>query len=81
MPEGELQADVRLAIALARDAMEQDASEARARGWGKGGPDSTSVATLAPDFSSRTRLQPLRRSASRRRGPAMERMRRGRPPD
>ena len=47
MPEGELQANVRRAIAIAREAMEQDASETRARGWGKGGPDSTSVATLA----------------------------------
>ena len=47
MPEGEVQANVRRAIAIARDAMEQDASEARARGWGKGSPDSASVATLA----------------------------------
>ena len=47
MPEGELQANVRHAITIAREAMEQDASEARARGWGKGGPDSGSVATLA----------------------------------
>ena len=47
MPEGELQANVRRAIAIAREAMEQDASTARARGWGKGGPDSASVATLA----------------------------------
>jgi hypothetical protein len=47
MPEGELQANVRRAVAIARDAMEQDASDARARGWGKGGPDSASVATLA----------------------------------
>ena len=47
MTEGEVQANVRRAIAIAREAMEQDASEARARGWGKGGPDSASVATLA----------------------------------
>jgi hypothetical protein len=47
MPEDELQANVGRAIAIAREAMEQDASDARARGWGKGGPDSASVATLA----------------------------------
>jgi hypothetical protein len=47
MPEGELQANVRRAIAIAREAMEHDASEARARGWGKGAPDSSAVATLA----------------------------------
>jgi hypothetical protein len=32
MPEGELQAKVRRAIAIAREAMEQNASDARARG-------------------------------------------------
>ena len=39
--------DVRRAVAIAREALEQDAAEARKRGWGIPTPDSSSVAALA----------------------------------
>lgn len=35
------------AVAIAREAMEEDAAEARKRGWGIPAPDAVSVATLA----------------------------------
>jgi hypothetical protein len=43
----EFVADVRGAVAVARAAMEQDALEARSRGWGSPSPDSASVGMLA----------------------------------
>jgi hypothetical protein len=43
----DLVADVKGAVAVARAAMEQDALEARARGWGSPSPDSASVGMLA----------------------------------
>ena len=39
--------DVKRAVAIAREALEQDAAEARKRGWGIPTPDSSSVAALA----------------------------------
>jgi hypothetical protein len=39
--------DVKRAVATAREALEQDAAEARRRGWGIPTPDSSSVAALA----------------------------------
>jgi hypothetical protein len=47
VPGDELVADVKGAVAVARAAMEQDAIEARARGWGSPSPDSASVGMLA----------------------------------
>jgi hypothetical protein len=47
VPGDELVADVKGAVAVARAAMEQDAVEARARGWGSPSPDSASVGMLA----------------------------------
>lgn len=47
MPEGELTEDVKRAVAIARQALELDAAEARKRGWGIPTPDSASVAALA----------------------------------
>jgi len=39
--------EAKRAVAIAREAMEEDAAEARKRGWGIPAPDSASVATLA----------------------------------
>ena len=39
--------EAKRAVAIAREAMEEDAAEARKRGWGVPAPDSASVATLA----------------------------------
>jgi hypothetical protein len=39
--------DVKRAVSVAREALEQDAAEARKRGWGVPTPDSSSVAALA----------------------------------
>jgi hypothetical protein len=47
MSEEASSSDVRRAVALAREALEQDAAEARKRGWGIPTPDSSSVAALA----------------------------------
>lgn len=40
-------ADMKRVVAMARLALEQDAAEARTRGWGAPPPDSTSLASLA----------------------------------
>jgi hypothetical protein len=81
MREGELQANVMRAVALARDAMEQDASEARARGWGKGGPDSASVATLAAGLLITNAIATAAAESESAARAGNRRMRRGRPPD
>jgi hypothetical protein len=47
MARDELTEDVKRAVAIARQAMEIDAAEARKRGWGIPAPDSASVAALA----------------------------------
>jgi hypothetical protein len=47
MSRDELLADVRLAVELAREALEQDAAEARTRGRGGASPDAASVSALA----------------------------------
>ena len=47
MSDDELVTEVHRALSIARQAMEQDASEARSRGWGVPAPDSASVGTLA----------------------------------
>jgi hypothetical protein len=47
MAREELTDDVKQAVAIAREALEVDASEARKRGWGIPTPDSEAVATLA----------------------------------
>ena len=48
MAADDLVADVKWAVGLAREAMEQDAAEARSRGWGSPSPDSASVGTRRP---------------------------------
>jgi hypothetical protein len=45
--EDELVEDVKRAVGIAREAMEQDSAEARKRGWGVPAPDSASVGMLA----------------------------------
>ena len=47
MPREGMAEEVKQAVAVAREAMESDASEARKRGWGIPTPDSSSVAMLA----------------------------------
>lgn len=47
MAEDELVEDVKRAVGIAREAMEQDSAEARKRGWGVPAPDSASVGMLA----------------------------------
>jgi hypothetical protein len=69
-------ADVNRAVAMARLALEQDAAEARARGWGTPSPDPASLATLATGIliaeTMRSELQvrkeraPARRARTRR---------------
>jgi len=68
--------EVKQAVAIAREAMEIDAAEARKRGWGIPTPDSGAVATLAAGIlisgainSAREAEQrpPARRSVNRRR--------------
>jgi hypothetical protein len=44
---GDELADVMRAVALAREAMEEDARAARSRGWGSPSPDTASVGMLA----------------------------------
>lgn len=47
MSRDELVADVKHAVDIAREALEQDAAEARTRGRGSSSPDAASVSTLA----------------------------------
>jgi hypothetical protein len=64
---------VKQAVAVAREAMEVDAAEARKRGWGIPTPDSASVAMLAAgiliaDAIGTAREAAVQRPATRRGG-------------
>jgi len=66
--------DVKRAVAVAREALEQDAAEARKRGWGIPTPDSSAVAALAAGFlvaeainGAAAERRPAARSATRAR--------------
>ena len=69
--------DVKRAVAVAREALEQDAAEARKRGWGIPTPDSSSVAALAAGMlvadainGAAAERRPASRSAARTRARA-----------
>ena len=71
--EERLVADVKRALSVARLALEQDAAEARTRGWGTPAPDPASVATLASGIliaeRVRSELQAQKEMAPARRAP------------
>jgi hypothetical protein len=68
--EDELVAEVKRAVGIAREAMEQDAAEARKRGWGIPSPDSAAVGMLAAGILVANAIQSEREEQEKQPSPA-----------
>jgi hypothetical protein len=76
--EDELVAEVKRAVGIAREAMEQDAAEARKRGWGIPSPDSAAVGMLAAGILVANAIQ-SEREEQQEKQPSPARVTRARP--
>ena len=75
MERNDLPDDVKRAVAIAREAMELDAAEARKRGWGIPTPDSASVATLAAGLLVAEAINDARETEQQKASPSVRRTR------
>jgi hypothetical protein len=78
--EDELVEDVKRAVGIAREAMEQDSAEARKRGWGVPAPDSASVGMLAAGILVANAIKREREEQEQQQEESASRVRRARAP-